>query len=289
MSEPRGKGRADARGTLEEVGVRPSKGLGQNFVVDPDLVRRIARVAAVGRDDEVLEIGPGLGALTRALYDTGAAVTCVEIDHRLVAHLRATLPDQVRVIEGDALEVDLGALYAEPGASSDGVALVANLPYNVATPVVMRVLEAVPVVERMLVMVQREVADRFVAKPGGRTYGAVSARIAYFADASIEGLVPPEAFFPQPKVISALVEIRRRALVAVDPAHASYHEIVTLIRHGFSTRRKMLRRALGGLVSDEVFEKAGVAPTKRAEELSIQEWGKLAQWRRSITSSLPRS
>lgn len=281
--------RDNAREILSEVGVRPSKGLGQNFVVDPSLVRRIAAVANVGPDDEVLEIGPGLGALTRALHSTGAAVSAVEIDPRLAAHLRETLPASVRIIDGDALEVDFEELYSDRQHANRGVVLVANLPYNVATPVVMRILERVPAVERMLIMVQREVADRFVATPGGKIYGAVSARIAYFAAASIESLIPPEVFFPQPKVTSALVEMRRLAEVAVDPEAATYDEIAMLIRHGFATRRKMLRRALAGLVSEDGFAFAGVAPTKRAEELSIQEWGKLAQWRRSNTNSRPRS
>lgn len=290
MPEPLDHGSASAREILEGVGVRPSKGLGQNFVVDPNLVGRIARVAAVGPGDQVLEIGPGLGALTNALFATGAFVTAVEIDHRLVVHLRATLPDAIRIVEADALEVDFEALYSELGAvPPGGVVLVANLPYNVATPVVMRVLEEVPIISRMLVMVQKEVADRFVARPGGKIYGAVSARIAYFAAASIESLIPPEVFFPQPKVTSALVEFRRLEEPAVDPADADYDEIVALIRRGFATRRKMLRRSLAGLVSGEAFAAAGVAPTARAEELDITEWGKLALWRRSITNSRPQS
>jgi 16S rRNA (adenine1518-N6/adenine1519-N6)-dimethyltransferase len=289
MPESLGQGRSFARDLLDDLGVHPSKGLGQNFVVDPNLTARIASVAGVGPGVQVLEIGPGLGALTRALVQTGASVTAVEIDHRLVARLKDEFSSEVRVVEGDALDIDFAALFRDELDGDEGVVLVANLPYNVATPIVMRILEDVPFVTRMVVMVQREVADRFVAPPGNKTYGAVSARMAYFADVSIESVIPPEVFFPRPKVTSALVEFKRREQPAVDPANASYEEILTLLRHGFATRRKMLRRSLAGLVSDEVFVAAGVDPTARAEQLGIAEWGKLATCRRAITSSPPRS
>jgi 16S rRNA (adenine1518-N6/adenine1519-N6)-dimethyltransferase len=271
---------------LSASGVRPSKSLGQNFVVDPNLTDRIARLAAVGPGDQVLEVGPGLGSLTLALHATGAAVTAIEIDHRLSEVLIETLPDDVRVIRGDALEIDIGALFESlPLVAGSGVTMVANLPYNVATPLVMGILEHQPIVHRLLVMVQREVAERFAAPPGSKIYGAVSARIAYFATTSVEMVVPPEVFFPKPNVASAVIEITRRDTPAVDPAVASYEEIVTLLRHGFGSRRKMLRGSLAGLVSAEVFTAAGVEPTMRAEELGILEWGKLARWRRSLANS----
>jgi 16S rRNA (adenine1518-N6/adenine1519-N6)-dimethyltransferase len=268
---------------LSASGVHPSKSLGQNFVVDPNLTDRIARLAAVGPGDQVLEVGPGLGSLTLALHATGAEVTAIEIDHRLAEVLVETLPGDVRVIRADALEIDIGALY---GSSVDPVVtMVANLPYNVATPLVMGVLESSPIVRRLVVMVQREVAERFAAPPGSKVYGAVSARIAYFATTSVAMLVPPEVFFPKPNVASAVIEITRRDTPAVDPALASYEEIVTLLRHGFGSRRKMLRGSLAGLVSAEVFAAAGVEPTMRAEQLGILEWGKLARWRRSLANS----
>jgi 16S rRNA (adenine1518-N6/adenine1519-N6)-dimethyltransferase len=271
---------------LSASGVRPSKSLGQNFVVDPNLTDRIARLAAVGPGDQVLEVGPGLGSLTLALHATGAAVTAIEIDHRLSEVLVETLPADVRVIRGDALEIDIASLFDSATRDSGrGVTMVANLPYNVATPLVMGILEHQPVVHRLLVMVQREVAERFAAPPGTKTYGAVSARIAYFATTSVEMVVPPEVFFPKPNVSSAVIEISRRDTPAVDPAVASYDEIVTLLRHGFGSRRKMLRGSLAGLVSAEVFAAAAVEPTMRAEQLGILEWGKLARWRRSLANS----
>jgi 16S rRNA (adenine1518-N6/adenine1519-N6)-dimethyltransferase len=270
---------------LSASGVRPSKSLGQNFVVDPNLTDRIARLAAVGPGDQVLEVGPGLGSLTLALHATGAAVTAIEIDHRLSEVLVETLPGDVRVIRADALEINISALFGSPADTASGVTMVANLPYNVATPLVMGVLESSPIVRRLVVMVQREVAERFAAPPGSKIYGAVSARIAYFATTSLAMVVPPEVFFPKPNVASAVIEITRRETPAVDPALASYEEIVTLLRHGFGSRRKMLRGSLAGLVSAEVFAAAGVEPTMRAEQLGILEWGKLARWRRSLANS----
>jgi 16S rRNA (adenine1518-N6/adenine1519-N6)-dimethyltransferase len=270
---------------LNSSGVRPSKSLGQNFVVDPNLTERIARLAAVGPGDRVLEVGPGLGALTLALHATGAEVTAIEIDHRLAEVLRETLPDDIRVIRGDALELEIATLFEPEAVAAAGVTMVANLPYNVATPLVMGILENAPIVRRLVVMVQREVAERFAAPPGGKIYGAVSARIAYFATTSVAMVVPPEVFFPRPNVASAVIEITRRQTPAVDPASASYEEIVTLLRHGFGNRRKMLRGSLAGLVSAEVFAAAEVEPTLRAEQLGILDWGKLARWRRSLANS----
>jgi 16S rRNA (adenine1518-N6/adenine1519-N6)-dimethyltransferase len=270
---------------LSASGVRPSKSLGQNFVVDPNLTERIARIAAVGPGDQVLEVGPGLGALTLALHATGATVTAIEIDHRLAETLRETLPDEVRVVRADAIELDISTLFDEAVIARGGVTVVANLPYNVATPLVMGVLEHAPIVRRLVVMVQREVAERFAAPPGSKIYGAVSARIAYFATTSVVMVVPPEVFFPKPNVESAVIELTRREAPAVDPAAAGYDDIVTLLRHGFGNRRKMLRGSLAGVVSAEVFAAAGVDPTLRAEQLGILEWGKLATWRRSLANS----
>jgi 16S rRNA (adenine1518-N6/adenine1519-N6)-dimethyltransferase len=273
-------GRGEIVRLLQEHGLHPAKALGQHFVSDPNTVERIARLARVGPGDHVLEIGAGLGSLTIALAATGAAVTAVEVDRGIVPVLRGMVePLGVTVIEADAMGCDWPALLA----SSPRWVLVANLPYNVATPLVLDLLGEVPAIARMLVMVQREAGERLVAAPGAINFGAVSVRVAYFATASVVGRVPPAVFVPRPRVESVLVEIVRRASPAVDPAVSSYGEIDRLLRAGFAGRRKMLRRSLEGLVDASVFAAAGIDGRARAEELSVEDWGKLVACRRSIT------
>ncbi len=262
---------ADVRRLLDERGLRPSKARGQNFVIDPNTVRRIARLARVGPDDRVVEIGAGLGSLTLALAETGAAVTAVEVDRGLVTALRSVVePVGVTVVEGDALTLDWDALLgAGPWV------LVANLPYNVATPMVAELLDRVPAITRMLVMVQREVAQRLVAGAGDDAYGAVSVKVAYWARAGIVGSVPPTVFLPQPKVESSLVEIVRRDSPAV-AGTVDTTRLFRLVAAGFGQRRKMLRRSLASLVEPEAFAAAGVRPEARAEELDLDDWARLA-------------
>ena len=180
----------------------------------------------------------------------------------------------MEVVEGDALELDLAALLAErsPGPWS----LVANLPYNVATPLVLRTLVEVPAVAHLLVMVQREVGERMAAAAGEDPYGAVSVRIAYFARAEVVGRVPASVFIPRPRVESVLVRLERRPEPAVDPALVSYERLNAVVRAGFAQRRKMLRRSLAGVVDPAAFERAGVRPDARAEELDVAAWGRLA-------------
>jgi 16S rRNA (adenine1518-N6/adenine1519-N6)-dimethyltransferase len=267
---------ADIAQLLSAHGLRPSRALGQNFVADPNTVRRIARLAGVGAGDQVLEIGAGLGSLTLALAETGARVVAVETDRHLVPVLRSAVePAGVEVVEGDALTLDLVGLLAAQGR--DGAwSLVANLPYNVATPLVMRTLTKVPAVTRRLVMVQREVGERMAAAVGDDGYGAVSVRVAYFARAEVVGRVPASVFIPRPRVESVLVRIVRRAQPAVDPAVVSYEHLDAVVRAGFGQRRKMLRRALAGVVDPDAFTRAGVRPEARAEELDVAAWGRLA-------------
>ena len=263
---------------LDRHGLRPSRALGQNFVADANTVRRIARLADVGPGDRVVEIGAGLGSLTLALAETGAAVTAVELDRYVVPVLRDVVSSarDVQVLEADAMSLDWSSLLA----GSDEWVLVANLPYNVATPLIATLLEQVPAIRRMLVMVQREVGERLAASAGDDAYGAVSVKVAYWAVASIAGRVPPTVFVPQPRVESVLVRIDRRPSPAVD---ADYDHLFTLVRAGFATRRKMLRRALAGLAANEAFECAGIRPEARAEELDVDAWGRLA----TCTSSGP--
>jgi 16S rRNA (adenine1518-N6/adenine1519-N6)-dimethyltransferase len=266
---------ADIAQLLSAHGLRPSRALGQNFVADPNTVRRIARLSGAGPGSRVLEIGAGLGSLTLALAETGASVVAVETDRRLVPVLRSVVePAGVEVVEGDALSLDLGALLAAHGEGP--WSLVANLPYNVATPLVLRTLVGVPSVAHELVMVQREVGERMAAGAGDAAYGAVSVRIAYFARAEVVGRVPASVFIPRPRVESVLVRLDRLPVPAVDPDLVGYERLDTVVRAGFAHRRKMLRRSLAGVVEPEAFERAGVRPDARAEELGIAQWGKLA-------------
>jgi 16S rRNA (adenine1518-N6/adenine1519-N6)-dimethyltransferase len=258
--------------------VRPSRALGQNFVTDPNTVRRIARLAGVGPGDRVVEVGAGLGSLTLALAETGASVTAVERDRALVALLREVLAEKapaaaVRVVEADAMDLDWQALL-DPGSAW---VLVANLPYNIATPVVATLLDTVPQVGRMVVMVQREVAERLAATPGSPAYGAVSVKVAYWAEAELLGPVPASVFVPRPRVASALVRLKRRPTPAVNPEVVPAEELFSLVRAGFAQRRKMLRRALAGLgLPEGEWSAAGVDEELRAEQLSVSDWGRLA-------------
>ena len=262
---------------LDESGLAPRRDLGQNFVADANTVRRIAGLAAVGPDDHVIEIGAGLGSLTLALAETGARVVAVEVDRGLVQVLRdvvGDLPD-VEVVEADATRADWDALLA----GGDHWTLIANLPYNVATPLVCDLLDEVPAIRSMLVMVQREVAERFAAPPGGKQYGAVSVKVAYWATARIVGYVPASVFVPRPNVESALVRIDRH-----EPPDVDRDTLFALVRTAFGQRRKMLRRSLAAAVSPEQFQAADVSPEARPEQLGLPEWVRLAR----VVASSPR-
>lgn len=263
--------RTQVAALLAANGLTPSKALGQHFLVDPNTARRIVRLAGVAPGDRVLEVGPGLGSLTLALLDAGAAVTAVELDARLAAVLAEVTHGRCEVVVGDAMTLDLAAV-----AGAGPVRVVANLPYNVATPIVVRLLEEVPAAASLLVMVQAEVAERLASPPGSRTYGAVSVKVDYYARASVVGRVPRSVFLPEPNVDSALVAVERRATVAVDPGLVSAERLFEVVRVAFGHRRKMLRRSLDGVVAPEVFERAGVEPTRRPEELDVAAFGRLA-------------
>jgi len=266
--------RASIDDLLHRHHLAPRRELGQNFVADANTVRRIARLAGITANDHVVEIGAGLGSLTLALAETGARVRAVEVDRGVVPVLREVVAGcpSVDVVEGDATRLDWETVLA----GHDRWVLVANLPYNVATPLVCDLLDGVPAIERMLVMVQKEVAERFAARPRTPAYGAVSVKVAYWAEAEVVGRVPPTVFLPRPKVDSALVAIRRRPVPAVDPAEVPAALLFDLVRAGFSQRRKMLRRSLAGRVELDDFTVAGVRPEQRAEELDVVAWGRLA-------------
>jgi 16S rRNA (adenine1518-N6/adenine1519-N6)-dimethyltransferase len=256
---------------LEAHDLGPSRALGQNFVVDPNTVRRIARLAGVGPGTPVVEIGAGLGSLTLALAETGAHVTAVEIDRHLRPILEEVVAGQdVRVVAGDAMALDWDQLLA----GHPRWVLVANLPYNVATPLVLDLLRDVPAIERMLVMVQLEAGERLVAQPGSGAYGIPSVKVALRATGRLVGKVGPDVFLPRPRVDSALVEIVRRAEPATD---ADPDALTALVERAFNQRRKMLRRSLAGIVSPEQFAAAGVDPESRPERLSVEDWGRLTR------------
>lgn len=271
---------ATVRALLTEHGIRPKKSLGQHFLADPNTARRVTTLAAVQPGDAVLEIGSGLGSLTLALLERGARVLAVEVDATLARVLESVLDragverDTVEVRVADALSVDWSAVLVDGSEWS----CVSNLPYNVAVPVVVRLLEEAPAVTRIVVMVQREVGERLAAGPGDPEYGAVSVKVAYYAEASLLGTVPPTVFVPRPKVESMLVGLRRREAPPVSvPSEA---ELFALVRSGFAQRRKMLRSSLRpvlGAQATKVLVAAGVAPTARAEVLGLEEWAALAR------------
>src|ERR1019366_5445046 len=261
---------------LAEHGLRPSRALGQNFVADPNTVRRIARLAGIGPGSSVVEFGAGLGSLTLALAETGARVVAVELDRHLLPVLRSVVePVGVEVVEADAMVLDVAGLLVDRGGGS--WSLVANLTYNLATPLVLRTLVEVPAIDRLLFMVQREVGERMAAKVGDAAYGSVSVRVGYFARSSVVGKVSASVFIPRPRVESVLVRMERRDEPAVPLELVSYERLAAVVKAGFGQRRKMLRSSLAGVVDPEAFARAGIRPEARAEELTVEEWGRLAQ------------
>jgi len=259
------------RELLARYELRPSKARGQNFLADPNTARRIVRLAEVGVGDRVVEVGPGIGSLTVALCEAGARVRAIELDQRLVPALREVVGERdVEIVVADAVALDWGAVLR--GAES--WSMVANLPYNVATPLVMQALETAPMIDRFLVMVQREVGERLAAHVGDDAYGAVSVKVAYYAQAKVVGTVSPNVFVPKPKVESALVRLVRRPEPPVAVRDAD--RLFALIRAGFATRRKTLRNTLVGLVDADGFARAGVDPSARAETLTLADWARLA-------------
>jgi 16S rRNA (adenine1518-N6/adenine1519-N6)-dimethyltransferase len=269
---------ADVRGLLAAHGIRPSRALGQNFLADPNTARRIVRLAGVAPGDRVLEVGPGVGSLTLALADEvgpAGSVTALELDRHLVPVLDEVLVGRtnVRLEQGDALTADYETLLADGTAT-----MVSNLPYNVATPLIARLLEGAPRLTRLVVLVQREVAERLAAPPGSRQSGSVSVKVAYFSRPKVLAVVPPTVFVPRPRVESALVAFDRLSTPPVDVPSAP--GLFELARAGFAQRRKTLRQALRprlGASAAEVLSAAGVDPGARAEALSLEEWAALAR------------
>jgi 16S rRNA (adenine1518-N6/adenine1519-N6)-dimethyltransferase len=254
---------------LARHGLEPSRALGQNFLADPNTVRRIVRLACIDANSNVVEIGPGVGSLTTELAATGANVVAVELDRHLLPVLAETVePLGVRVVHGDALAIDWGQVLP----ADKQWHLVANLPYNVATTIVLDLLDDVPQIETMLVMVQREVGERLAASAGDGAYGIPSVKLSLWATASIAARIPATVFIPQPRVESVMVRIERRSAPVVDVDHDS---LMDLVRTAFGQRRKMLRRSLSSKVTTEQFEAAGIDPSERPERLDVVQWGAL--------------
>ncbi len=276
---PRFLGPAEVRLLADRLGVRPTKQRGQNFVIDPNTVRRIVRTSAVDAEDVVLEVGPGLGSLTLALLGTGARVVAVELDAVLARALPATIaayaPDQAdrfRVVEGDALRIT-----EVPGPPP--TALVANLPYNVSVPVLLHLMALLPSLRHGLVLVQAEVADRLAAPPGSRTYGVPSVKAAWFADVRRAGSVGRNVFWPMPNVDSGLVAWTHRDPPAVS---ATREDVFRVVDAAFAQRRKTLRSTLKQLAgsaeaAEAALAHAGVDPMARGESIGVEQFALIAE------------
>jgi len=276
---PRLLGPAEVRSLAAELDLRPTKQRGQNFVIDPNTVRRIVRDSGITETDVVVEVGPGLGSLTLALLGVAERVLAIEVDPLLAGRLPSTIrefaPDHVdrfEVVLADALRVE-----SLPGPPP--TALVANLPYNVSVPVLLHLLTLLPSLERGLVMVQAEVADRLAAAPGSRTYGVPSVKAAWFADVRRAGSIGRKVFWPAPNVDSGLVAWTRREPPATT---ATRQQVFTVIDAAFAHRRKMLRATLRELAgsaeaSEAALVNAGVDPTVRGEALTVEDFARIAE------------
>jgi 16S rRNA (adenine1518-N6/adenine1519-N6)-dimethyltransferase len=279
-ASPGGLGAGAIRDLAARHGIRPTKSLGQNFLIDPNLARAIAADAEVAPGDRVVEIGAGLGSLTVALAAAGARVRAIEFDRQLLPALEEVTAglENVEIVHADAMKVDWATELA-----SGTWTVCANLPYNVAVPLVLTILERAPTVGRIVVMVQREVGERFAAAPGQEGYGAVSVRVAYRAAATIVRRVPASVFWPRPKVASVVVRFDR---FDAPPVVADTERLWRVVDAGFAERRKTMRNALrrlgldlGG--ADAVLASCGVAPTARAEDLDLATFA-------AIGGALPR-
>lgn len=276
-------GPVEVRELAERLDVSPTKKLGQNFVIDPNTVRKIVRLAGIKAGDYVIEIGPGLGSLTLGITEIGADVTAIEIDSRLAAELPHTIrtmqPDaaqRFRVIHRDALDLSASDLETLPQLPS---ALVANLPYNVSVPILMHLLELIPGLTRGLVMVQAEVGYRIASRPGTKEYGSPSAKAAWYGDWKIAGTVSRKIFWPVPGVDSVLVSFDKREESL--GTESERRDTFELVNAAFAQRRKMVRQALqpvlGSEHASEIIESADVLPTARAEQLRIEDFLAIAR------------
>lgn len=276
-------GAQEIRELADMLGIRPTKTLGQNFVIDPNTIRRIIATAKISPDETVVEVGPGLGSLTLGILDAAKDMVAVEIDPPLAEQLPATIAKmrpgsetRIDVVLSDAMKVT--ELPRTPSA------LVANLPYNVAVPVLLHMFAQFPSIEHALVMVQDEVADRLAAKPGSKIYGVPSVKANWFAEVSKAGVIGTNVFWPAPKIKSGLVAFERRAQLLSDLPR---QEVFAIIDAAFAQRRKTLRAALAtwagsGPRAGSILEAAGIDPQLRGEKLDIHDFIKIAEAARTV-------
>lgn len=274
-------GAAEVRELADRLGLRPSKQRGQNFVIDPNTIRRIVRLAQLQDGDDVLEVGPGLGSLTLGLLAAGHRVLAVEVDAALAGALMPTVQRQAPTRAADLTVVVADALTLAPG-SGQPAALVANLPYNVAVPVLLHLLATFPTIATALVMVQAEVADRLAAEPGSRTYGVPSVKARWYGEVRRVATIGRSVFWPVPNVDSALVRLVRGV---PPPTTATRDEVFAVIDAAFAQRRKTLRAALApwagsATAADAALRAAGVDPRARGESLTVEDFARIAEYGR---------
>ena len=266
--------RTQAMDLLHKYGISPRKSLGQNFVIEPNTIRQVIELSSIKPSDFIIEIGPGIGSLTLSLLEVAGHVTAVEIDSALVEILEDSLEPEdkkFRLIHADVMDLDLNELLI---ARNETWKLVANLPYNISVPLICDFLERVPEITKMTVMVQREVAERLVAKPGEKAFGLPSLKVQYFAEVKKIADVPSSVFLPKPKVESSLLQIKRleKHSISTNP-----ELLFELAKQAFNQRRKMLRRSLKDIFELNDFESVGIDPTSRAEDITLEEWISLTE------------
>ncbi|HEY3737886.1 MAG TPA: 16S rRNA (adenine(1518)-N(6)/adenine(1519)-N(6))-dimethyltransferase RsmA [Jatrophihabitans sp.] len=271
-------GPAEIRSLAAELGTRPTKALGQNFLHDANTIRRIVRTAELAPGESVLEVGPGLGSLTLGLLEEGHPVTAIEIDPVLAGALPRTVQTRLPGAPLTVIRADALAVVSTSSTAEAPTALVANLPYNVAVPVLLHLLATFESLRMALVLVQAEVADRLAAPPGGKVYGVPSAKTAWYGEVSKAGNVGPNVFWPVPNVDSGLVRLVRRDPPATT---ATREEVFTVIDAAFAQRRKMLRSALatwagGNTEAERILRAAGIDPTARGETLDVTNFARIA-------------
>ena len=265
-------GKSDLKNIMEQHDLKPSKSLGQNFVVDPNTILKIIRAANIEKHQQILEIGPGLGSLTSQLSTT-SKVVAIELDRYLIPALEEVLNhfgerENVEIIHQDAMKIDWKEFFSH----RQGIwKMVANLPYNIATPLIVTLLENAPEIQSIFVMVQLEVGERFAASPKSKAYGIPSVKAQYWAETKVLGKVSPNVFLPIPKVDSAILQIIRKP----SPPEVNYTNFSRLIQTAFQHRRKMIRKSLTTLIPMSNFTIAEISPQSRPEELSVADWVKL--------------